>query len=497
MTEKHDKRNLPAIVESTGALNLHDSRLLSRGIELLTSSQWKSIPVYRVIPTISSLFILSSDWDSAYEGNEGWEVHRHVNVYEFGWDGLFVRKHKFQLHELSLRGQQRVTRRRGAHLKVVGDSVYFSEHFWVDEVKFTIAVYYLFDLITDEPLGLWSNSDFVNQHRSSGLPPVPMIRGVPNRWITRGGFADLIPFLPADWAGHRLETNVDTHQLNRVKLGDLLDSLAKNHAHITDPAQDIEVKSALHFQDITVTISLSTHFRDDRSFYYDFQHGETLESDAAIWIRESRYSRTLNHIDLVDEPGHTTSYLLPDPNDLMEKGLLVVRDDSGNLVEFDGGLYPCIQTFPDIFPAYTYRLVDAHGERILVELQIRLNSLYGSPPSQRLIFEISGGQLSLAGQLQGRIDEWRNLISSKGLDAPLLRHWNPAKNTIRRYDNSRLRAIQDKKVISTGTLYTDSQGGDQSLDVIVVNDFSNASIWGFIPQVPEQISPSLCRQPSE
>lgn len=505
VVDNRDDRNLPAPDSASDVSNLRGSRLLNRGIELLKSARWMSIPVDEqgVIPTEASLFVLSTDWDSAFEGNTDWELNRQVNVYEFRWDGTYVRKHTFALHQLSPAGYERISRRQGSRPRTIGTMAYIREWFWIgEEQRYTTAVNYLFDLNTDKLVTVWSSDSFVDEHRLEQFPGVPVLVDFPYAWTTQDTFASLVPVSPLTWNGNWLDVRTDGHILRRLSVATLLHQLGA-HLDLGDVRpSSISARGDGYCEEIAIELSLDTTFRSNKTFSYKFQHyGQEVCTDDSVWIRESRHSRELARILLSNKSGTAQRYVLPDPNDLVASGQLSLASYGGTPFVPDGPMYPSPEKlYPDQFPAYSYHLQDASGGRLLVGLEVKLERWESlAPPT--LVFEATNGKVELVRQLADFVAAWWHEVeTSRSFDRLSIQGSHLSKGTPVGFLPHSPNQMWRHQVITTALIwykdepdFIDDSGSD---DVIIVSDVVEGQTWGFVPHIPADLPrPVLFRSP--
>lgn len=454
-----------------------------------------SIPVVErgVIATDASLFVLSTDWDSAFKGDRDWELNRQVNVYEFHWNGAFIRKHTFALHQLSPAGYEKISRRQGVQPKIMGNLAYIREWLWIgEEQRYTTAVNYLFDLNTDTLITVWSSDSFVDEHRLEWFSSVPVLVDFPYAWITQDSFASLVPVLPPAWNGNWLDVRTDGHILRRLSVATLLQHLEAHLELGAVPLSAVSARDGGYCEEIAVELPLDTTFRDNKTFFYKFNHyGQEVCTGDSVWIRESRHSREIARIFLSDKSGTAQRYVLPDPNDLIASGHLSLVDNGGAPFVPHGPLYPSTETFPDQFPAYAYHLYNASREWILAGLKVRLDE--GKTLAwPMLVFEAANGEIGLARQLHDFAAEWcLEVMTSRSFDRLSVQGAHLSKGTPVGFSRHMPTQVWGHQAIATASIwynddpdFTDDSDSD---DVIIVSDVVEGQTGGFVPHIPADL----------
>ena len=497
MSEHDNERNLPQIRRPESDLGRPDSRLLSRGLTLYNDSRLTRLEIFRLIPTASSIFICSVGWDSSYHGDEGWEYSRTIQLFEFGWDGRFTRRHSFRLHSLTSAGINRIAKRPSESVKLeyMGEWFYFREVFRIDESRSTIVVNYLFEVSTDELTAVWSSDAFLDDYKLPGQMQVPVINDLPLQWVSQSAFGTLRAVRPSDWNGEWIRSYLTNHIVNSALVHDFAQKFSARYGVINDSTRfmDHQVDCGVHAYPIELALDTTIHH--DGTFLYDFTYrAQQITDEESVWIHLSPYGREMVHIFLDQRAGRAERYVLPDPNDLISSGTLRLIDYHGNEYHPPAPLVPFSGTFPDTFPAYCYHLGAVSNGRLLVHLETRLDHIGGALQRPVLILECAEGQITAVRTMRNYGEDWwqsnkdsttfwKSLADGTRLSGTVPDHFSGGS-----FHNTR---VQGDKLVSTASAWFDYEEYDPSyyIDIVVVTLLDGNGTSGFIPRVPQELAP--------
>lgn len=501
MANRDNGKSLPEIDRTSRSIGRPDSKLLRRGMALYVETRQTPIEVAKFIPTEAAIFILPEDWHSSDSDEEGWKTNRNAKVYEFSWDGTFIRKHTFRLHSLSSVGLKRVKRRPMPLLKLMGNWLYFREFLDTDENSTTVVANYLFNLATDGLVAVWSNDSFLDDHKQAGMPNVTILTGFPWQWITQSAFGSLYPVRPAGWNGEWFRGYVVDHVLHSISVRELVDKIGLRHQVGGSPPQPISGQDDWGLQEYQVTASLDTTIRHDGSFSYRFENYGWSETDeGSCWTRGSRHEREMMRIFLGWEAGRSERYLLPDPNHLISSGKLQLTNHDGSPFYPPSPLIPVTSTFPDAFPAYRYSVDGVSNGKLLVHLGVQLDRIGPSLPGQTLILDCADGEIIAVRQIKDYANVWwESQRDSSSLRRSLAGVRNPSHSVPLNFSSDRFSKIQGDAIFSTATVWFDDDDDDDpsDYDVIIVHHLSDNHTAGFIPQVPQELAPKVTSEEEE
>lgn len=497
MSDHDNERNLPQVRRPESGLGRSDSRLLRRGLALYNDSLLTRLEISKLIPAEASIFICSVGWDSSYDGDEGWESNRTIQLFEFDWDGRFIRRHSFRLHSLTQVGLNRIAKRpwQSVKLEYMGEWFYFREIFYIDENRSTIVMNYLFEVSTDELTLVWSNDSFFDYYKQLGQKQVPVINQLPLQWVSQSAFGDIRAVRPSDWNGEWTRSYMNNHIVYSALVRDFVQKVSSRHHVIDDPTQVMDHQLEWGVRAYPIELALDTTIHHDGSFLYNFTyHARQVTDEDSVWIHVSQYGREMVHIFLGRRAGKAERYILPDPNDLISSGTLRLIDHQGNDYHSPVPLVPFSGTFPDAFPAYCYHLGGVSNGRLLVNLEVRLDRTGGALQRPVLILECAEGQITAIRTMGNDSEDWwqsnkdstpfwRSLADGTNLSSTVPDNFSPASF----YGM----AVHGDKLVSTASAWFDYEEYDPShyVDIVVVTQLSGNGTAGFIPRVPQELAP--------
>lgn len=177
MSEQGEGRLYPAVRTITSDVADFKSRLVQRGISMLSESELLELSVMGLDAHDKSIFIRAHGADgddliASYQDKDWWITHREVMMFEFWVSGTFIKCIRLPLMQLIPRGLEKVEGRTAGELSFGDKYIHYYERFETTQFSRPVRIDYLFSF-SGEVLAIWCNEHFAHDYRPSGYPPIP------------------------------------------------------------------------------------------------------------------------------------------------------------------------------------------------------------------------------------------------------------------------------------------------------------------------------------
>ena len=330
------------IRKSALSMDHASSRLLRRGLAALNEVRTVCLEVGKLNAFESAVFVFAEGWDSfrtdVMNKTETWKAKRSVVCFEFDRTGAYVRKIAMPLINLTGEGYARIRSRHIREITIRTGFIHLYEDLYTEAEERPLRVDYLFSR-TGERQAIWSDSDFVDQHRRSDEPVVPMAPWLKPEWAdsTRlialyehhDSLGDPPPLTNSDEDLYSygktfeyLVVSQDTEQFVAQITG---------LQGISEPEKRTPVFDLNHHHHDVVHVPVGTQLYVGNRTNRLWGRNTTSDSWAACFLAGPGSGADVFWLLKLSNSGASvTTYSLPHSDDLIRHGFITIDDDNGD-----------------------------------------------------------------------------------------------------------------------------------------------------------------------